>query len=88
MGSSSQAFSRTVVEHFGNRVVSWDVVNEAMSDNPQNPVDWENALRKWLWYNAIGPDFVDSKTIIRADLIINGSLLPSAIKTCALRGLP
>ncbi|WP_211748166.1 endo-1,4-beta-xylanase [Paenibacillus sp. Marseille-Q4541] len=50
---------RTVVEHFGNRVISWDVVNEAMSDNPSNPTDWKNALRKSMWYNAIGPDFVE-----------------------------
>ena len=31
---------KTVVEHFGDRVISWDVVNEAMNDNPPNPEDW------------------------------------------------
>ncbi|MDR0374266.1 MAG: endo-1,4-beta-xylanase, partial [Treponema sp.] len=32
--------ARTVTEHFRGRVISWDVVNEAINDNPTNPVDW------------------------------------------------
>lgn len=50
---------RTVMEHFGDRVISWDVVNEAMADNPPNPQDWEASLRQSPWYHAIGPDFVE-----------------------------
>jgi len=49
----------TVVEHFGGRVISWDVVNEAMSDNPPNPSDWKGALRKSPWYYAIGEDYLE-----------------------------
>lgn len=49
----------TVVKHFGDRVISWDVVNEAMNDNPANPEDWENALRRSPWFQAIGPDYVE-----------------------------
>lgn len=29
-----QTHIQTVMEHFGDKVISWDVVNEAMSDNP------------------------------------------------------
>jgi len=50
---------RTVMEHFGDRVISWDVLNEAMNDNPQNPTDWRGALRRSPWYYAIGPDYVE-----------------------------
>ena len=49
----------TVLTHFGSRVISWDVVNEAMSDTISNPTDWKNALRQSMWYRAIGPDFVE-----------------------------
>ena len=49
---------RTVVEKIGNRVISWDVVNEAMNDNPPNPADWRDSLRRSGWYYAIGPDYI------------------------------
>ena len=49
---------RTVVETIGERVVSWDVVNEAMSDDLPNPEDWRASLRKSGWYYAVGPDFI------------------------------
>jgi endo-1,4-beta-xylanase len=39
---------KTVVEHYGNKVISWDVVNEAMNDNPSNPSDWKASLRKTM----------------------------------------
>ena len=48
-----------VIEHFGDRVISWDVLNEAMNDNPPNPDDWRASLRRSPWYNAIGPDYVE-----------------------------
>ncbi|WP_438447022.1 endo-1,4-beta-xylanase [Gorillibacterium sp. sgz5001074] len=50
---------RTVMEHFGGKVFSWDVVNEAMSDNPSAPADYRASLRKSPWYQAIGPDYVE-----------------------------
>ena len=37
----------------------WDVVNEAMNDNPSNPTDWEGSLRQSQWLQAIGKDYVE-----------------------------
>lgn len=54
-----RAHIRTVMEHFGDRVISWDVVNEAIVDNPPDPDDWRGALRPSGWYQAIGPDWVE-----------------------------
>lgn len=50
---------QTAVEHFGDNVISWDVVNEAMNDNPPNPEDWRASLRQSGWYHAIGPDYIE-----------------------------
>ncbi|WP_061950430.1 endo-1,4-beta-xylanase, partial [Alkalihalobacillus trypoxylicola] len=50
---------QTTVEHFGESVISWDVVNEAMMDGPPNPSDWKASLRKSEWYHSIGEDFVE-----------------------------
>ncbi|GAE27358.1 endo-1,4-beta-xylanase A precursor [Halalkalibacter wakoensis JCM 9140] len=50
---------KKVMEHFGDRVIGWDVVNEAMSNNPPNPTDWKASLRQSNWYHAIGPDYVE-----------------------------
>ncbi|MBM7573671.1 endo-1,4-beta-xylanase [Aquibacillus albus] len=50
---------KTAVEHFGDNVISWDVVNEAMNDNPPNPSDWKASLRQSGWYKAIGEDYVE-----------------------------
>ncbi|GAE93916.1 endo-1,4-beta-xylanase A precursor [Gracilibacillus boraciitolerans JCM 21714] len=47
------------MEHFGEDVISWDVVNEAMNDNPPNPSDWKASLRQSGWYHAIGTDFIE-----------------------------
>jgi GH35 family endo-1,4-beta-xylanase len=41
-------YIRTVAGHFDKepfKVYAWDVVNEAVKDNPDNPADWRNALR-------------------------------------------
>ena len=41
-------YVRTVAGHFDRepfKAYSWDVVNEAFKDNPDNPADWRNALR-------------------------------------------
>ncbi|KRE96858.1 hypothetical protein ASG89_30460 [Paenibacillus sp. Soil766] len=50
---------QTVMEHYGNNVISWDVVNEAMNDNPANPSNWQTALRQSPWKAAIGDDYVE-----------------------------
>jgi len=60
---------KTVVEHFGGRVISWDVVNEAMSDNPPNPSDWKGSLRKSPWYYAIGEDYVEQAFLATREVL-------------------
>lgn len=55
---------RTVMTHYGDKVISWDVVNEAMNDNPSNPSDWRGALRQSAWYQAIGDDYVEQAFLI------------------------
>lgn len=40
-----------LVEHFGNRCYSWDVVNEALSDSPAG------AFQENLWLDIIGPEY-------------------------------
>ena len=60
---------RTVMEHFGDKVISWDVVNEAMNDNPSNPEDWRKALRKSPWYYAIGDDYVEQAFLAAREVL-------------------
>lgn len=60
---------KTVVEHFGEDVISWDVVNEAMNDNPPNPEDWKGSLRRSGWFEAIGPDFIKESFIAAKEVI-------------------
>jgi endo-1,4-beta-xylanase len=50
--------AKTVAAHFKGRVISWDVLNEAINDNPQNPQNWRGALRQTPWYKAIGEDYI------------------------------
>ncbi|PWW01129.1 endo-1,4-beta-xylanase [Paenibacillus cellulosilyticus] len=57
--ANMQAHISGVMEHFGNKVISWDVVNEAMNDNPGNPADYKASLRQSPWYQAIGDDYVE-----------------------------
>lgn len=60
---------RGVMEHFGDRVISWDVVNEAMNDNPSNPDNWQAALRKAPWYDAIGPDYLEQAFLAAREVL-------------------
>ena len=41
-----------LVEHFGDRCYSWDVVNEAFSDNPAG------SYASNIWYDTIGKQYV------------------------------
>ncbi|WP_432495467.1 endo-1,4-beta-xylanase [Kineococcus gypseus] len=46
--SQLQRYIQTIAGRYGegpNALDAWDVVNEAMRDNPENPTDWRNALR-------------------------------------------
>ena len=60
---------KTVVEHFGSRVISWDVVNEAMNDNPQTPADWKASLRQAPWYQAIGDDYIEQAFLAAREVL-------------------
>lgn len=60
---------KNVMEHFENKVISWDVVNEAMDDNPPNPADWQASLRKSDWYKAIGPDYVEQAFLAAREVL-------------------
>ncbi len=60
---------KTVVEHFGDRVISWDVLNEAMSDNPAKPENWRGALRKAPWYHAVGEDYVEQAFLAAREVL-------------------
>jgi endo-1,4-beta-xylanase len=51
--------AKTVAEHFKGRVISWDVLNEAVIDNPPNAEDWKASLRQSPWLAAIGADYVE-----------------------------
>ncbi|WP_336775860.1 endo-1,4-beta-xylanase [Paenibacillus sp. MMO-58] len=60
---------QTVMKHFGNKVISWDVVNEAMNDNPPNPADYKASLRQTPWYQAIGPDYVEQAFLAAREVL-------------------
>jgi endo-1,4-beta-xylanase len=60
---------KTVVEHFGPNVISWDVVNEAINDGLSNPSDWKASLRQFGWYKAVGPDFVEQAFLAAREVV-------------------
>lgn len=44
---------------YGDNVIAWEVVNEAMNDNPIDPEMWRMMLRRSDWYDAIGDDYLE-----------------------------
>ena len=64
---------RTVMEHFGDRVISWDVVNEAVNDGPANPENWQGALRNSPWRQAIGDDYVEQAFLAAREVLDENS---------------
>ncbi|MCM3762344.1 endo-1,4-beta-xylanase [Alkalihalobacillus oceani] len=49
--ASLQRYISTIAGHYSQgpyKLDAWDVVNEAMRDNPENPTDWRNALRSGI----------------------------------------
>lgn len=60
---------KTVMEHYGDKVISWDVVNEAMQDGPPAVSDWKDALRKSPWYYSVGPDFVEQAFLAAREVL-------------------
>ncbi|GAA4834900.1 hypothetical protein GCM10023310_10490 [Paenibacillus vulneris] len=61
---------KTVMEHYGDQVISWDVVNEAMQDGPPAVANWKDAMRKSPWYYSVGPDFVE-QAFLAARAVLN-----------------
>ncbi|MDQ8735033.1 endo-1,4-beta-xylanase [Paenibacillus sp. LHD-38] len=59
----------TVMEHYGSKMISWDVVNEAMNDNPSNPSDWKASLRQSPWLSAIGSDYVEQAFLAAREVL-------------------
>lgn len=47
----------TVVDHYGDRVMDWDVINEPLVDYGATPGLY--GLRKSIWYEAMGPDHIE-----------------------------
>ncbi|RSL30677.1 hypothetical protein D7Z54_24585 [Salibacterium salarium] len=48
---SLERYISTVAGHYSegtHKLDGWDVINEAMRDNPENPTDWRNALRSGI----------------------------------------
>jgi endo-1,4-beta-xylanase len=60
---------KTVMEHFQNNVISWDVVNEAMEDDLSNPSDWKASLRNSPWKQAIGTDYVEQAYLAAREVL-------------------
>ncbi|WP_368645160.1 endo-1,4-beta-xylanase [Alkalibacterium putridalgicola] len=44
---------------YGDDVIAWEVVNEAMNDDPRDPEMWRTMLRRSEWYEAIGDDYLE-----------------------------
>ncbi|NLU31544.1 MAG: hypothetical protein GXX04_02845 [Clostridiaceae bacterium] len=51
----------TVVSNYKGRIMSWDVVNEAVKDGAPLPADgdWTKCLRETQWLRSIGPDYIE-----------------------------
>jgi endo-1,4-beta-xylanase len=82
---------QTIVGHFQGRVVSWDVVNEALADDGQPTV--ENILRSTLFSQKMGHNFIDQSFINaraidpQVDLFYNDYIEAGGQKTANLLAL-
>lgn len=50
------AHVKKVVSHYRGKVEGWDVINEPLAD--YDTVPGEYGLRRDIWYNAVGPDYI------------------------------
>lgn len=50
----------SIVSRYRGKVLSWDVVNEAVDDGKSLPADgdWTKCLRETQWLSSIGPDYI------------------------------
>jgi endo-1,4-beta-xylanase len=58
--SNLNKYITDVATHFKGKLISWDVVNEAMRDNlsASDAMNWSGCLRNSGW-NNIGPDYIE-----------------------------
>lgn len=49
-----------VVGHYKGKVSQWDVVNEPMSDDDLDYIGPNQGLRKQLWFEAMGEEYIDT----------------------------
>lgn len=50
---------KNLVTYFGTRCYCWDVVNEALSDSGTGSLADNATWRSDLWYNTIGPAYIN-----------------------------
>ncbi len=55
----------TIVSHFSNSIQEWDVINEPLSDNDADFANGGNGLRRHIWYNAMGEQYI-AKALLSA----------------------
>ena len=54
------SYINAVLAHYKGKILSWDVVNEAVRDGVSDASDWRNCLRTDSgWYKALGADFIE-----------------------------
>jgi len=62
-GENLAAYVTEAAAHFKGKVISWDVVNEAIRDNAPDPADWKSSLRDEpagnSWLAALGSGYVE-----------------------------
>lgn len=49
----------TVVSRYKGKIVQWDIVNEPMSENAIDYKDGKSGLRKHMWLDAMGEEYID-----------------------------
>jgi endo-1,4-beta-xylanase len=47
-----------VMTHFKGRIHEWDVIDEPLSDNDQDYTNGGDGLRRHIWYQAMGQDYI------------------------------
>ena len=47
-----------VMDHFKGRIHEWDVIDEPLSDNDRDYANGGDGLRRHIWYQAMGQDYI------------------------------
>lgn len=64
-----KTYITTVMEHFSNKVIAWDVVNDAMSAHPRIPENWKTSLHPCPWRFAVGSDYVEQAFLAAREVL-------------------